>query len=300
MGNTHRVAFAFIIATLAVALACDEKPSTPSSPSQGAGNLSLSGKVTATPLGEAVPNAQIEAMHGGAATITAMSDASGSYVLRGLLPQQYVIRTTKNGYFVRNQDVTMAGDVRVDIVMARNQVAVTGSVTEAAPCSAGVENARVEILDGPDAGKSASAGSGTYTIAGVSWGTFRLRASKTGYNASEATLDVPPPLAVGGAIARQNFGLQNLVSRYSMSADLRDRTQESGGQVNGALVDITGGPNAGRSTTSVNGAFVLRDLLTGATPLRISHPRYWVFDEPGVVLCGGDAHFEIKMTPNGT
>jgi hypothetical protein len=247
-----------------------------------------------------VANAQVEAMHGGDPTIAATTDGSGSFVLRGLVPQQYVIRTTRNGYTVRNQDVTLAADAQLDILLARNLVAVVGSVTDSPPCTTGIDAARVEILDGPDAGKSALSGSGAYSIGGVSWGTFRLRASKTGFSTVEATLDVPAPIPVEGVTTRQNFGLQNLAARFSMSGDLRDRTVESGGHINGALVEIVGGPNAGRSTTSVNGAYQFRDLMNGAVPLRVSHPRYVTVDESGARVCSADARFDIKMTPIGT
>jgi hypothetical protein len=250
-------------------------------------------------LGESVGDVQIEAMHGGDPTVLVTSDSSGAYTIRGLAAQQYVIRATRNGYNVRNQDVTLANDMRLDIVMARNQVAVGGSLTEAAPCSARIDDARVEIVDGPDAGKWVLSGSSGYGIARVSWGSFRLRASKSGYSTVETMLNVPPPIAIDGASARQNFELQSTVPRFSMIGNLRNRMVETGGAVNGALVEIVGGPNAGRSAASANGSYQFQSLIAGATPLRVSHPDYLTETQEGAGarVCADGARWDIRLTP---
>ena len=289
----YLLAVSCIVAVALSGAACDETPSAPSSPSPspspsptpspspGPGTFALTGKITGSPLGEAVADAQVEAMHGGDPTVTASSDGAGGFSLTGLTAQQYVIRVTRNGYNARNQDVTLTGNMGLDIVMARNRVAVIGSVTEAG-CTTAVPDARVDVVDGPDAGKSASSGSSGYGIDGVSWGTFRVRASKSGYAGPiEATLIVPPPLAINGATARQDFQLQSLVPRFTMLGTLRNRAVETGGQVNGALVEIISGPNAGRSTTSVNGSYQFHDLISGLAPLRVSHPDYVTYAEEG-------------------
>jgi hypothetical protein len=252
----------------------------------------------ATPLGEPVVDAQIEAMHGGDPAVLAASDASGTFTLRGLAPQEYVIRVTRNGYFKRNQDVTVAGDMRVDLMKARNRVSVAGTVSDASPCSARIDDARVEIVDGPDAGKWTNSGSSGYHIDDVSWGTFRVRASKSGYGSFETSLRVPPPIPVDGTSTRTNIELQSVVPQFSMVGTLRDRTRETGGQVNDALVEIIDGPNRGRSTTSANGAYRFENLISGAAPLRISHPAYMPYVESGARVCSDNARFDIKLTPN--
>jgi hypothetical protein len=243
-----------------------------------------------------VGGARVEAAHGGDADIVTTADSAGNFRLAGLSAQEYVIRTFKDGYNVRNRDVLMVADARVDIAMARNRVAVIGSVTEVA-CTTTIDGVRVEVIDGPDAGKSGISGSSRYEISDVSWGSFRVRASRVGYSPAEMSLNVPPPFPISGATVRADFQLPSLVPRFSVTGDLRNRMVERGGSVNGALVEITGGQNVGRSTTSANGAYRFENLISGPTPLRISHPDYLTEVLEGPRVCDGDMRYDVRLTP---
>ena len=84
-----------------------------------------------------------------------MTDGRGFYRLAGLIAQEYVLEMRKVGYYARNVDVLVSGDTMRDLVMDRNHVALMGTVREAPPCTgAAINAALVQILDGPDAGKS--------------------------------------------------------------------------------------------------------------------------------------------------
>jgi len=158
----------------------------------------LSGVLRATPLNENVESAVVEAMHGGRVLASAMTDGRGFYRLSGLIAQEYVLEMRKVGYYARNVDVLVSGDTMRDLVMDRNRVALMGIVREAPPCTgAAINAALVQILDGPDAGKSSltDRSGSQYEIANVAWGTFRLRASKSGYTSEEHTVNISDPVS---------------------------------------------------------------------------------------------------------
>lgn len=96
-------------------------------------------------------------MHDGRVVSTAVSDDSGAYRVPGLIAQEYVLRVRRIGYNVRGIDVLVSGDTTRDITMDRNRVTLRGVVREAAPCSgAAIQSAVVQIVDGPDAGRSST------------------------------------------------------------------------------------------------------------------------------------------------
>lgn len=69
-------------------------------------------------------------------------------------------------------------------------VSVSGTLVDDRVGSA-LRDGSVTVVDGPDAGKSAAAdASGNYTLANLTRGALRLRASANGYDASEQTLAV--------------------------------------------------------------------------------------------------------------
>jgi hypothetical protein len=72
-----------------------------------------------------------------------------------------------------------------------------GAVREAAPCAGAIQDARVEIVSGPDAGASALSTATGYQLKNgarvINWGKFTIRASKTGYAPTELSIELLPP-----------------------------------------------------------------------------------------------------------
>jgi len=78
---------------------------------------------------------------------------------------------------------------------------ITGFISDAAT-GGGIQGARVEALNGANAGKAATTnGSGVYTLAGLTAETFRMRASAEGYGSGEQNVTVPD-------VPRADFTLQ--------------------------------------------------------------------------------------------
>lgn len=171
----------------------------------------LSGHVT-TLWGEAIGDVGVEAVHDGRVFGGGTTDRNGVYSIPTLPAQDYVVRAIKFGYVTPQLPTTLAGNTTLDIRLDRVRVAITGLIDEAAPCIGAISGARVEIVDGPDAGRATTSGSSGYVLQNINWGTFTLRASKEGYTAMNVSLTVQPP-GSGNPPApqtvQQNFRLAN-------------------------------------------------------------------------------------------
>lgn len=263
----------------------------------------VSGVVRATPLNEVVADARVEVTRGGSVEKTTTSDSNGLYSVSGLVPQQYVVRATKTGYSVSSKDVMVTADTRQDIVLDRNRVTLEGFVRRADPCIGSLEAARAEILDGPDAGKyGLTAFAVRYRIDSVVWGSFRMRASKPGYSVVEGPVTIPAAAAATpGATVMQDFSVVDQTGKYALSGEIRNRMVDTAGQINGALIEITHGPNTGKSVTSGgaglgNGTYRFTNLLEGIVYIKVSYPDFVNEYHNEFQLCA-DARIDVRITP---
>jgi hypothetical protein len=274
-------------------------PSGPAPPPPGPASQTykLSGILRATPLNETVAGVNIEAMHDGRVVAAATTDGGGLYLLTGLIAQEYVVRMRKVGYNARSVDVVVSGDTTRDLVMDRNQVALTGIVREAPPCAgSAITAALVQILDGPDAGRSSltDRSGSQYEIANVAWGTFHLRTSKEGYATSDVTVTVPASDIIYGPFT-QNIDVAR-TARQALFGEVRERRTEFAPRLPGVRVEVTTGPDAGRATVSDSlGMYRLEQLATGPVTVRASNPGY--FDEVVTTSLCSDVQLNIRLTP---
>jgi hypothetical protein len=156
--------------------------------------LTLSGRIT-TQWGEPIHDAGVEARSDSGARGGGTSYlGNGTYRIPTLPPANYVVRVLKWGYVTPERSLTMTGDTTLDFMLDRVRVSLYGTVREAAPCSGAIQDARVEIVSGPDAGFGiATTATGYRTTRSINWGTFTLRATKAGYAPAEASMDIVPP-----------------------------------------------------------------------------------------------------------
>jgi len=283
---------------MALTVVAPSNPSPgPAPPGPPAQTYTLSGTLRATPLNEIVTGVVVEAMHGGLVVATATTDGRGVYVLSGLIAQEYVLTMRKVGYNARTVDVLVAGDTTRDLVMDRNRVILTGIVREAPPCTgSAIGGALVQILDGPDAGKSSltdRAGS-QYEISGVAWGTFHVRVSKDGYATSDVNVTVPASDVINGPLV-QNFEVAR-TARQALFGEVRERRTEFAARLAGVRIEVTTGPDAGRATVSDSlGQYRLEQLATGRLTVRATNPGY--FDEVITTSLCSDMQLNIRLTP---
>lgn len=162
--------------------------------------------------------------------------------------------------------------------------------------AAAIDSALVQVLDGPDAGKSSLTDRQgfQYGIAGVAWGTFRMRVSKDGYAPSEVTVTVPASDIVDGPFT-QNFDLRRTATQ-TLFGEIRERRTEHAALMAGVRVEITAGPDAGRATSSDSrGQYRLEQLATGTVTVRARNAGY--FDEVITTSLCGNRQLEIRLTP---
>jgi hypothetical protein len=154
----------------------------------------LSGSVT-TQWGEFIPDVGVEATQDGRVRGGGNSNSGPSgYRIPTLSPGDYVVRAIKWGYVTPQKPVTLTGDTTLDFVLDRVRVTISGTVSEAAPCTReAIQDARVEIVSGPDVGLGVASTATGYQIKNVNWGQFRMRASKPGYRLAEVPMDVSSP-----------------------------------------------------------------------------------------------------------
>ena len=294
--------FQGVTGSLALTIVAPSTPAPPSPPPSPPGTAAqtytLAGVVRATPLNEMVAGVSIEAMHGGRVVASATTDTGGSYTLTGLIAQEYVLSLSKVGYNARTSDVIIAADTTRDLVMDRNRVTLTGVARDAPPCSGlAIDSALVQVLDGPDAGKSSLTDRAgfEYSIAGVAWGTFRVRASRDGYTTSDVTVTVPASNIVNGPF-QQNFFLLR-TARQTLSGEVRERRTENGARLAGVRVEIASGPDAGRATISDSlGRYRLEQLSVANATVRATLPGFFEEVVTAPQLCG-DRQLEIRLTP---
>jgi hypothetical protein len=71
-----------------------------------------------------------------------------------------------------------------------------------------ITGARVEVVDGPDAGAVATSSVSGYSLSNINWGTFTLRASKSGYTPVECIDECRRPrLGVSAGAADRQAGI---------------------------------------------------------------------------------------------
>jgi Carboxypeptidase regulatory-like domain len=83
---------------------------------------------------------------------------------------------------------------------------LSGTVSETSPITGVVSDVRIDVLDGPNAGRSAMSDSGgRYTMSGLSSGMFQLRASKSGYVRAERNVTLSSNTTLDLTVVRACF-----------------------------------------------------------------------------------------------
>lgn len=176
---------------------------------------------------------------------------------------------------------------------------VSGTVREAAASSsaaAGIEpagpgdaleGARIEILDGPDAGKSTTTGEdGSYRLADVAAGPVTIRASKGGFAPVSKEVSVEADTTV-------DFELEDTTS--TLSGRVTETAPTEDVALSGAVVEVVGGPHDGKSdTTDEDGRYEI-DELEGQVTVRASKEGYEPRQEDFVL--GQDKERDFALDP---
>jgi len=119
---------------------------------------------------------------------------------------------------------------------------LTGTVSETSPITGVVSDVRIDVLDGPNAGRSATTDTGgRYTMSGLSSGMFQLRASKSGYVRSERSVSLDSNTTLDLTVVRACF-IAGTVREGAASVP-----------VFGATVKVVNDPGGASATALVSG-----------------------------------------------
>ena len=119
---------------------------------------------------------------------------------------------------------------------------LTGTVSETSPITGVVSDVRIDVLDGPNAGRSATTDTGgRYTMSGLSSGMFQLRASKSGYVRSERSVSLDSNTTLDLTVVRACF-IAGTVREAAASVP-----------VFGATVKVVNDPGGASATALVSG-----------------------------------------------
>jgi len=226
-----------------------------------ASGASISGTVTDS-AGNPIANAQLNAWNteGGDGSGWAMTDSDGTYTMTGLSSGIYNVEVTSGSYASAATTVTVTSgqDVTgVDFVLSVGG-SISGTVTYSD--SSPAPNLRVECWNemGSGGGESWTESDGTYTIMGLSTGTYRVEVriddSTSNYAVDSQTVSV----TAGSETTGVNFVLA------------------SGGSISGTVTDASGpvanirvecwneqGSGWGDSMTATDGTYTINGLSTG-------------------------------------
>jgi Carboxypeptidase regulatory-like domain/Putative binding domain, N-terminal len=171
---------------------------------------------------------------------------------------------------------------------------LTGRISD--PGSVGIPNARVEVLNGDNAGKvTTTDGSGTYTLTELLGGAFRLRASADGYNTGEQNVTVPD-------VPRADFTLQRSTAAcaYDVSATGRITVGDLAGQF-GVTLTRTSGSCSWQATTDADWLTPRNSSGDGAASLTFSYASNPTFvGRLGTITfswAGGSAQLQVSQNP---
>jgi len=164
---------------------------------------------------------------------------------------------------------------------------MSGTVSSA---SGGViSGATVQVLDGANAGKSATTSStGSYSITGLTPGGFTVRASASGYS----------PLSRGVTMtsdSTQNFTLPVVAqATFTMAGVVTNKNTGRG--IGSATVRVLDGANAGKSdATDGNGYYSIPALVRAGFTAQASASGFVSADKP--VGIDGDTRVDFQLTP---
>ena len=182
----------------------------------------LTGVITDTSTHRAIPGARLEVLTGPNAGTSATADQSGTYVLSDLVAGSFRLRASADNYTSGEQGVTVPDNPRADFELRHIAYTLTGVITDS-NTHVGIVGARVEAINGPNAGKSMTTdATGAYVMAELVAGTSRMRASAAGYESGEQNVTVPDN-------PRADFELRSGTCAYSVTLNGPRTLQQSPG-----------------------------------------------------------------------
>lgn len=249
----------------------------------------LTGKVTDSTTGLAIPAAGVSVTDGGGAVHTATTDASGTYIMPQMAVGTFTGTASKAGYLSR----TFSGSIASGQTTTLNLFLfpygrIAGTVTDSVT-STPISSATMSITDA--SGRSLGAitdANGSFTIDNVAAGAFSGTAVKANYVTQNISGTV-----TAGQTATVNVGL---VPYGSVTGKVTDSI--SGLPVSLANVNITdAGGNQHFGTTTSAGMYTIANVYPGTFSGNVNLTGYATANISGNVSPGQTTTLNVALVP---
>jgi YD repeat-containing protein len=165
----------------------------------------LSGTVTSSADGSAISGATVQALQNGTVKASASTASNGSYSIPNLASGNYDVQTSATGFgaALTNSVAVIAGQTATANFSLSSPGTISGKVTQADGVTA-IPGAKVQYFVGSASGGNTSTDSaGSYSISGLSTGSYTLEAGANGYVTQSQTINL-----TGSSTSTSNFLLQ--------------------------------------------------------------------------------------------
>lgn len=166
-------------------------------PPPGSGLFRLSGSVVDAMDQQPIPGALLTLAVPAQPPVTTRSQRDGTYAFDVVPEGPVTVTADLDGYASNRIERTAAHGTRIDLALTPEPFTLEGTIIDAFSVDAGVscEPARVEVLDGPDAGRTAliwhdADPPGRFRFPDLRPGRITLRASAPDYHPNEVTARV--------------------------------------------------------------------------------------------------------------
>jgi len=212
---------------------------------------------------------------------TATTASNGTFTISGVAAGTYTLAISATGYAPYTSSITLNANQTIIAALTPASYTLTGTVHNGSPTGPGLAGATVAV-----AGKTATtAGDGTFSINGISGGTYTMVVSKTGYvSVTSQSVTVNSNLVAALYLLPQTYTASGTVTSAATAGS-------NATALSGAIVSI-----AGQSTTSGStGTFSISGLAPGTYPVNASKSGYNTYT--GSITVNANQTLSIVMTP---
>jgi len=221
------------------------------------------------------------ALSGAAVTIggqTVKTSSAGAYSLAGIAPGTSPMVITMDGYLPFAESLGVSSNQTVNIALAPSTSTVSGTVRFGSMTGPPLAGATVSL-----GSKSTTSGSdGSFSIPGLSAGSYTLTVSKPTYTSFTMTLLVATSIAgLDLPIIQINYQVSGVVT-----------TAGSGGLLSGASVTI----GTKSAVTTGAGSYTITGLIPGVYPMTVTKPGYLGYTNSALNV-NGNLVLTTPLTP---
>lgn len=226
-------------------------------------------------LGHPISNSTVQVFQGATLVASTQTDINGNYTIESLAPGTYTVLAEKDSYQTQAQGTTVgAGEhILVSFQLSPNPGAVAGTVLAGGNPAAG---ATVDLFQGTTLlASTVTSSDGTYTLTGISPGTYTVRVTLTGYQIASVGVTV-----TAGATTTIDISLlsaQGTISGHVQTALLTP--------ISGATIEVIDGGNVIASTTTdTQGDYTVSGLAPITYTVRAVSPGYQTTTQSATVV----------------